>query len=152
MTKSITKYNNTKVEKFLKVFETGPPGKMFLETRVLHEAPGEKIIYKKMSMGKFMSYRDQVIKKVIKEQPDGSTLMTIENVEHEDAPEVPGVIRMQMFKGVKIQQVGNDIELSDFSSIDLKGYFPLRLMNMMLATRMPILMKNLREELDKIPE
>ena len=72
----------------------GPPGESFKERRVLVDTPDEKIIYSRMSMGKFMSDRDQVIRKMNTPQPDGSILVTVENVEHEEAPEVPGVVRM----------------------------------------------------------
>ena len=88
-------------------------------------------------MAKFMSDRDQVVRRLVTEQPDGSVLVTIENVEHPDAPEIPGVIRMQMFKAIRAEQVGNDIHLTDFSSVDMKGYFPKRLLNMMIGTKMP---------------
>jgi hypothetical protein len=63
---------------------------------------------------------------------------------------VPGVIRMQMFKAVRVEQVGEDIHLTDFSSMDMKGYFPKRLMNMMLGTMMPKMIKTQRERLSEM--
>ena len=128
----------------------GPPGESFKERKVLVDTPDEKIIYSRMSMGKFMSDRDQVIRKMNTPQPDGSILVTVENVEHPDAPEVPGVVRMQMFKAVKVEQVGEDIHLTDFSSMDMKGYFPMRLMNMMIGSMMPKMLKNQRKKLDEL--
>lgn len=77
-------------------------------------------------------------------------LVTAENVEHDDYPEQPGVVRMQMFKAVKVEQVGNDVELTDFSSMDMKGYFPMRLMNMMIGSMMPKMLKSQRAKLNDL--
>lgn len=78
--------------------------------------------------------------------------MVIESTDYEGVPEIPGVVRIQMFKAVKIEQVGDDIVLTDFSNMDMKGYFPMRLMNMMVATRMPEMIKTTRKALNEIRE
>ena len=55
-----------------------------------------------------------------------------------------------MFKAIKVEQVGPDVELTDFSSMDMKGYFPMRLMNMMIGSMMPKMLKNQRKKLDDL--
>jgi hypothetical protein len=57
-----------------------------------------------MSPGGFVSDRDQVIKKTIEHQPDGSVLMTIQTHDMPEYPEKPGIIRVEMFKTQLIRQ------------------------------------------------
>ena len=64
---------------------------------------------------------------------EGTCHFLIKSIEHPDYPEKKGVIRMDVFKSSKITQVGNDIHLMEFSNFDMKGYFPTRLINMMMA-------------------
>ena len=63
--------------------------------------------------------------------------MQIESVEHPDCPELPNVVRIEMFKSVKIMESKEnpaDIEILDFSIMNMKGYFPVRVFNMMMGS------------------
>lgn len=55
-----------------------------------------------------------------------------------------------MFKTQMITQDGLDLKVKDFSHIDLKGYFPVRIMNMMLGTMMGKGIPKMRETIDKV--
>lgn len=64
MMKSIIKYKNAKAQDYIALMDNGPPSnKMMKERKVLSDKEGEKYIYVRMSMGKFISDRDQVLKK-----------------------------------------------------------------------------------------
>jgi hypothetical protein len=67
--------------------------------------------------------------------------------QHKDYPERPGVIRMEMFKATMAEQKGNDLHVLEFSNFDMKGYFPVRLMNMMLGS---MVSKGMNEFYNKI--
>ena len=47
-------------------------------------------------------------------------------------------------------QDGEDLKVTDFSHMDLKGYFPVRIMNMMLGTMMSKGIPKLRKVIDEI--
>ena len=79
--------------------------------------------------------------------------MLVESVSDECCPEVPGVIRIEMFKVQKIMQDPSnqeDLLVTDYSNIDFKGYFPMRLMNMMIGSVIPKGIENMKQELLKI--
>jgi len=43
---------------------------------------------------------------------------------------------MDFFKCSLVKQEGEDLKLLEFSNFDMKGYFPARLINMMLGSAM----------------
>ena len=75
--------------------------------------------------------------KKIVENDDGTTSMNIESIEGDKYPITPGIVRIEMFKSQKIKQEGDDLFVQDISSFDFKGYFPMRLMTMMMGSIMP---------------
>jgi hypothetical protein len=60
--------------------------------------------------------------------------VVISSIEHPDFPERKGIIRMEMFKASLVQQQGPDIKITEFSNFNMKGYFPMRLLNMVMAS------------------
>ena len=76
--------------------------------------------------------------------------MFVQNtVEHPDYPISKGVVRMSLNKCVKVRQLENAIETEEYSTFDMGGYFPSRLMNVMISASMkagvPLLRKQLEE-------
>lgn len=97
-------------------------------------------------MGGFISDRDNVVRKTVKDLGDGNTLMTIESVDL-GIPEVAGVQRMEMFKTMKIREdpdKPDDLLVTDYSNFDMKGYFPTRIMNMVISSILPKMEKEMR--------
>jgi hypothetical protein len=74
--------------------------------------------------------------------------MNIESVEGDQYPVTPGVVRIEMFKSQKLKQEGDDLHVQDISSFDFKGYFPMRLMSMMMGTMMPKAIAEINSKFD----
>jgi hypothetical protein len=55
-----------------------------------------------------------------------------------------------MFKAMMLKQEGEDLRIVDFSNMDLKGYFPVRIMNMMMGTIMGKGIPKLRKTINEI--
>ena len=142
-------FKNVKKDWHLKAFEDGPPFKNMKERRTVEEiSDKEKIIYVKLSLG-LMSDRDQYINKKIVDNGDGTTSMIMHSVEGDKYPITPGVVRIEMFKSQKLKQVGDDLFVQDISSFDFKGYFPMRLMSMMMGSMMPKALGDINEVYNK---
>ena len=133
-------------EAYMSCYNDGPPLPNIKEKRVIERiSDTEKIIYVRIKIGPFASDRDNVVKWTRIEQPDGSVVMQIESVDHPDCPEVPNVVRIEIFKSVKIMESKEnpaDIEFMDFSIMNMKGYFPVRVFNMMMGSMMSKSMTN----------
>jgi hypothetical protein len=144
------RYIGVKKEWFLELMKNGPPTDNVKEMRVIKEnGPNDKHLYIRMKMGGFISDRDNVLRKTVKDLEDGSTLMTVESADC-NVPEVPGVLRMEMFKTMKIRQDPeklDDLLITDFSNFDMKGYFPARIMNMVLGSMLPKMEKEMMQKL-----
>ena len=56
---------------------------------------------------------------------------------------------MLFMKALELKQVGPDMELQEFSQMNLGGYFPMRLLNMAIGS---LLGKQLKQTRDKLIE
>lgn len=122
-------------------FKDGPPVDNAVERRVVREiSPTQRILYVRMRLGTFISDRDNCIMFSRIEHPDGSSVLSLAACEDPDVPEVPNVIRAEFFKTQRIIEHPDnkdDLMITDFSLMNLKGYFPVRIFNMMIGTIMP---------------
>ena len=96
------------------------------------------------------SDRDLIINSRSLTYNDGNTVMFIQNTcEHPDYPKRKGCVRMTINKCIKVEQVGNDICSEELCTFDMGGYFPSRMMNMMVAgsikAGVPLFKKQLEE-------
>ena len=73
-----------------------------------------------------------------------------------DTPVKEGCVRMSLNKIVCVEQIDGDVHITDYSTQDYGGYFPPRLMNMMLSTQMKAsipqfqkLIQNAKENVEK---
>jgi len=80
-----------------------------------------------------MTMRDAVCSMVVKEVEGGKTLYISTSIDRADTPVPQGVIRMTFYDATLVEQVGDDLKLVKFGSFDLGGYFPARLINMLMA-------------------
>ena len=60
--------------------------------------------------------------------------MLQQTVDRPDIPERKGVIRMEMSKVQVAKQVGKDVHSTEFSTMNLKGMIPARLLNMAMSS------------------
>ena len=54
---------------------------------------------------------------------------------------------MDIYKATLAYNVGNDLEAVEFSNFDMKGWFPVRLLNMVVG---PMALKNLQDLTKKL--
>ena len=80
------------------------------------------------------SERDTLMKAHFHVLGDKKLLFVVYSTEHEDYPIDPKKIRMDYFEATMIEEVDNNIQMTEFSQWNLKGYFPMRLLNMVMAT------------------
>lgn len=111
--------------------ETNPHIKEF--KLVSDDKNGTKVVYSSSKMP-MMTERDNLMKMVKKTLPNGDQTVVISSIEHPDYPERKGIIRMEMFKASLVKQVDKDISITEFSNFNMKGYFPMRLLNMVMAS------------------
>ena len=141
-------FKNVKKEWHLDVLKDGPPVKNMKERRVVEEvSENDKVIYIKMNMG-LMSDRDHYVSKKISENDDGSTSLLLESLQGDKYPITPGAVRIEMYKSQKLRQEGEDLHIQDVSSFDFKGYFPMRLMSMMMGSMMPKVIGEINGQFD----
>jgi hypothetical protein len=80
-------------------------------------------------MGGMLSDRETLIKTDIFVLSDTKQVNISKAIEMEEYPVKPNCVRMDFFKGSQIEVVGNDIHITEFQTMDLKGYFPKSIMN-----------------------
>lgn len=131
-----TNFKNCNKEHWIKAFEFGAPVKNLKSNEIIERVnENEYVFYQVMSMP-IMSDRDNVIRWKRIEVNDKQTMLVIQSVNHKDRPAVPGKVRGQIINIQLIKQDDAnpaDLSVVEFTSADMKGYFPSRLMNMALA-------------------
>ena len=95
-----------------------------------------KVVYWRFKMP-MMTDRDNVIQ-IHNREIDGKEFFVVKTVERDDVPEVPGVVRMFMNSrgliSINKESPDDTIDYTELSYFNLKGYFPARLMNMVIAS------------------
>jgi hypothetical protein len=85
-------------------------------------------------MGPFATDRDAVIKTTYYNLSDNKFLYISKTIKKDEIPEIPDAIRMDMYKATLCWNVDGDLHLTEFTSMNLRGYFPIRLMNMVMSS------------------
>ena len=93
------------------------------------------IIYSKSKMP-MMTMRENLISMEKMDIDDGRVLFLIRSVEHPKYPITKEAIRMQFYKASCSKQVGDDLHVLEFSNFNMGGYFPTKLLNMVMANMM----------------
>ena len=77
-----------------------------------------------------MSTRDSLFrwKQIVYE--NGNELHIICSIEHKDFPVDPNRIRMDAFEATLCEFDGKNLKMTEISQWNLKGYFPIRLLDM----------------------
>lgn len=108
------------------------------EFHVFEKSEAGMIFYSYSKMPALMSDRDMLIEVKRNKKTETSRLTVLRSIERDDLPIVKkkGVIRMDFYKASLIEQIGEDIKITEYQTMDLKGYFPARLMNMMIGSQL----------------
>jgi hypothetical protein len=129
---------NVNGDKFMDYLNNPPMDDgMIKEMRKIEDIPDGQIMYWRFKMP-MMSERDNVCKVLSKKLDNGDLFIAMSSIEREDTPPMKGVIRMY-------QQISGHMRLipgvepptydyTEFDVIDMGGYIPTRLMNMVMAS------------------
>lgn len=60
-------------------------------------------------------------------------MLIISAAEHPDYPVRADIIRMDVFDFTLLSEEGGDLKMQKFQSFDIKGWFPVRLLNMLVG-------------------
>lgn len=133
-------FKGIKTQALAEYFVNPPPGQqaMIKEMRTIEQVDADtKIVYWRFKMP-MMSDRDNVISLHQRNNDDGSIYFCLKTVERADVPEVPGCVRMFLYtRGIakpNAESPEDIIDYTEFSYFNMKGYFPARLMNMVIAS------------------
>jgi hypothetical protein len=107
------------------------------ELRVVEKQPDgyPALMYSRSKMP-MMSERENLCSLHKRKLDDGRTLVIVRSVERPEFPRKKNSIRMDMFKASVFVEVDKSIKLIEYSNFNLGGYFPMRLLNMMMASIM----------------
>lgn len=103
------------------------------EVRFLENKENYKVLYALVGMP-LMSDREAIFSVDILPEMAGKKRIIIKSVEHPDYPVKSNPVRMSFMKALELKQVGDDMELEEFSQMNLGGYFPMRLLNMAIGS------------------
>ena len=84
-----------------------------------------------------MSDREQLVRWTRVDLNDKEALLIIQTTSHKSKPIREDVVRAQLLKVQLLRQdEANpaDLKITDFTTMDMKGYFPSRLMNMAMSS------------------
>ena len=113
----------------------GGNSKMVKQMKVLERDENDmpSAIHNIMKMP-LMNEREGVIKIDFKELDDGKFLYMMNSYERDDIPITADRIRLDMFKGIIFEPIENGIRSTQLQQMNMKGQFPMRLMNMAVST------------------
>ena len=81
-----------------------------------------------------MSVRESVIAIDMINLDDGRTFIITKAIEHPDYPITKKMIRVDVYTAGHCYQDGDDTRYLEFAYFDMKGWFPTRLMNMLIGS------------------
>ena len=80
-----------------------------------------------------MAARGCVLEYLRIDMPDGSQYHIQKSIEHPDYPDDGKVIRMDCFAAAKVYKTEDGFCWREYSAYNMKGWFPPRLMNMLIG-------------------
>jgi hypothetical protein len=111
--------------------------KYLKELKILerHEDGSPSLLYSVSKMP-MMTERENLVSQYKKELGDGRTLFLSRSVDRPEYPRRKNSIRMDMYKASVFHEDGDDLRVVEYSNMDLGGYFPAKLLNMIMANMM----------------
>ena len=97
-----------------------------------------------------MSERDCVVTFEKFDLDDGRSVFITKSIEHPDYPPSGKVIRLELYTASHAYQDGDDVKMLEFSYFDMKGWFPARLMNMMIGSMASAQLKDMAKKVRKM--
>lgn len=106
------------------------------------------LMYSRMKVP-MMSERENLLRSDTIKKGEKKFMFFQNTEDHPDIPVKKGCVRMTIHKAVLVEQVGADIHTTEYSTLDMGGYFPTRLMNMMLSAMMKNNVPQFKKLMDK---
>ena len=110
--------------------------KAIKEMKVLeyNEETKDVLMYQRFKMGLLANDREMLMHIKTYDVEAGKTLRIVYTAnDRTDIEVAKDCVRAQIYDATFTEQVGNDIHMVKFQNMDLAGYFPARLMNMILS-------------------
>lgn len=145
-------YKNINITRFMEIimdfnlFKT-PQHKEITE---VEKIDGNSAVWYMRTKMPLMTDRDMLILVKSTPQEDNTFLVSIKSIERDDVPVKPGCIRMDFNKISLVKQVGPDLDIIEFSSMNMKGSFPVRLLNMTMGSMATQQLKTLYPKLKEL--
>ena len=96
-----------------------------------------------------MAARSAVMEFNRTDQPDGSQYLIQKSIEHPDYPDDGKYIRMDAFSAAKAFPIEGGFAYREYSSYNMKGWFPPRLLNMLIGASATAQIKEMQKSLQK---
>lgn len=101
---------------------------------VNNDPEGYSVFHSRSKVGAMASDREIVAEMRVQEVDGGNSLFFLcQSVDRDDIPEHDGAVRMMYYKSNMDTQEGADVRIVQFESMDLRGYFPASMMNMIIS-------------------
>ena len=110
--------------------------KAIKESKILeyNEQTHDVLMYQRFKMGMLANDREMLMHVKTYEVEAGKTLRIVFTAnDRTDIEVAKDCVRAQIYDATFTEQVGNDIHMVKFQNMDLAGYFPASLMNMILS-------------------
>jgi hypothetical protein len=120
--------------------------KMVTKLEYVERSESESIIEERIKIP-FLSEREIVFKMTSKRTPDGKLWISTESIEDARVPIKKDLIRMEFIKHIVCWMEGNDCHFTEFNRADMKGYVPVRLINMAMSSSATKAMKEVYKKL-----
>ena len=101
---------------------------------VNNDPEGYFLFHTRSKVGAMASDRTSLVEMRIQDVEAGKSLfLGCQSVDRDDYPHEDDAVRMMYYKTQIYTQEGPDLKLTQFESVDLRGYFPASLMNMIIS-------------------
>ena len=103
-----------------------------------------------MKLGLLADNRESITSLTQKKINDNKYLWITQSLDRPDIPVPKDTYRIEIHKSTMIEQVGNDLVITNFDCADMKGYIPKSLLNMLIGAMAMKGMRNLQGKFDEI--
>ena len=101
-----------------------------------------------MNLGMLVTDRESIISLTKKKINDNKYLWITQSLDRPDIEIPKDTYRIEVHKSTMIEQVGDDLVMTNFDCADMKGYIPKSLLNMLIGAMVMKGMKNLKDQFE----
>ena len=120
-----------------------------LKFDVLERSGNVTVFHFIMKLGLLASNRETIISLTQKKINDKKYIWFTQSIDRPDIEIPKDTYRMEIHKSTMVEQVGDDLVMTNFECADMKGYIPKSLLNMLTGA---MVMKGMRNFITKLDE